>query len=201
MLTVDALLENKQDIQTLAKALTAEDITWLVDTLAEKNDEIRYTAFLTLQERSSTTPDVYPYWDQLASKLQDENSYQRSIGIMLLAENARWDEGDKFASIADAFLKACDDEKFITARQTLQSLKKVVPFKPALAVMISERLMNLDIMKRKDTQQKLLLIDILNTLAEVQKIAPTDHVMAYVQKAITGGLLDKKAAREIEKLF
>lgn len=201
MLTPETLLENKKDIPTFAQTLTAEDIRWLVDTLTEKNDEIRYAAFLTLQERSIHTPDVYSYWETLASKLADENSYQRSIGIMLLAENARWDKDDRFSGMIDLYLLSTDDEKFITARQCLQSLVKVIPHKPALAGRIADRLLTLDILKRKDTQRKLLLMDILGALAEVQKIEPSDRIMDFLNKALTGGLLDKKAIKEMEKLF
>ena len=46
---------------------------------------------LLLQGRSLEFEDVYPYWDVLVEKLGSANSYQRSLRLMLIAENVRWD--------------------------------------------------------------------------------------------------------------
>lgn len=49
-------------------------------------------------------PDVYPFWDTFRAKLNSDNSYQRSIGIMLIAENTRWDTRDHILQTIDAYL-------------------------------------------------------------------------------------------------
>lgn len=201
MITPEQALAAKDDPAPLASQLTPEDVAWLVERLTEKDDALRYASFLTLQARSSQSNDVYAHWDTLAAKLGNENSYQRSLGVMLMAENIRWDAADRFSQIADAYLKCCDDEKFITARQTLQSLAKIVPHRPALAALVTDTLLALDLAPRKDTQRKLLLMDILSVLAAIQKISPDDRIAAYIQQAFTGGLLDRKAIKEIEKLL
>jgi hypothetical protein len=59
-----------------------------------KDDTFRYKCFLLLQGRSEKYPDVYPYWELFVQKLDSTNSYQRSLGLMLIAENVRWDQLD-----------------------------------------------------------------------------------------------------------
>jgi hypothetical protein len=79
----------KDQILGLSKTLTANDIHFLIEELNEKDDKLRYNAFLLLQSHSRLFPSVYEYWSELEKKLDSENSYQRSLGIMLIAEK-RW---------------------------------------------------------------------------------------------------------------
>ena len=58
-------------------------IPQLVEWLSLKDDDIRYQAFLLLQNRSIFFNDVYPFFDTFCEKLKSDNSYQRSIGLML----------------------------------------------------------------------------------------------------------------------
>ena len=110
----------KEDLANLVPALSAADIDQLVNWLAETDDNFRYKCFLLLQARSQVAADVYPYWDAFAAKLSSANSYQRSLGLMLIAENARWDVAGRFNALVDRYLALCDDEKPVTVRQCVQ---------------------------------------------------------------------------------
>lgn len=149
----------KSQIEQTAKNLTNQDIKSLVDTLSEKDDKLRYNAFLLLQAHSKTQPAVYGYWDVLVEKLDNGNSYQRSIGVMLLAENVRWDTEGKFASGLDKYMRCCLDERFITARQTLQALLVVMESTDRYNSQIGKALEGLDFGKYKENQQGLLRKD------------------------------------------
>ncbi|MGI6331287.1 MAG: hypothetical protein ACOX1Y_06010 [Zhaonellaceae bacterium] len=81
----------KSDLQETSKALNKNDIPQLVEWLSLKDDNVRYQAFLLLQSRSTFFNDVYPFLDTFREKLNSDNSYQRSIGLMLIVENVRWD--------------------------------------------------------------------------------------------------------------
>jgi hypothetical protein len=196
MVTIEYLLSNKDNLQ-IPEDLTAGDIALLAELLGEKNDSIRYAAFLMLKEISKGSNGVYVHWDDLAAKLKSENSYQRSIGAMLISENARWDTQNKLNLCLDDYLKCCDDEKFITARQVIQAVLNIAKEKPQLMDTITTYLMGIDILKRKDTQKKLLLCDIVLVLAQTQKVLPRGEVSRYLHNAATGGLLDKKTIRQI----
>ena len=156
----------KTAIPEVAKKLSKQDTDFLVDTLTEKDDVLRYNAFLLLQAHSSLTPYVYAYWDVLESKLGSSNSYQRSLGLMLLAQNVRWDTEGKFAGVIESYLDCCMDEKFITARQTIQGLASIIEATHVYDERIKQRLNSLDFSKYKENQQKLLKKD----TAAIQKL-------------------------------
>lgn len=195
------LNEHKQNIGELAQKLTIEEIASLVDALVLKDDALRYAAFLALQKRSEQTPNVYPHWDRFAERLNDENSYQRSVGIMLVAENVKWDKDGHFCPVFHSYMSHCTDEKFITSRQTIQGIPKWAKYTPELLDEAVDILTCIDVGALKDTQKKLILIDILNALAAIRQVHPSDKVEAYVHRAVTGGILDKKAAKQFEKLL
>ena len=160
---------SKDQIPAIAKTLTASDIQLLVDTLSDKDDKLRYNAFLLLQARSRMEPSVYPYWDVLVKKLGSDNSYQRSLGVMLIAENVRWDKEGKFKDVIGRYFSCCVDEKFITSRQAIQGLGAIVEATSKYNGEIAERLVNLQLGQYKENQQKLLRKDIANVLKLMKK--------------------------------
>ena len=85
----------------------------------------RYPAFLLLKQRSVISRDIYPYWSIFCDKIANENSYQRSIGIMLIAENVRWDKECRLDDILEEYLSHTEDEKFITSRQDYSKYKNL----------------------------------------------------------------------------
>ncbi len=196
MITAEILNEiEKENLASIAPKLDQQDIASLFALLSEKDDNLRYKSFLLLQTRSENFADVYPYWDALAEKLNNDNSYQRSIGLMLIAENVRWDKQKKFNAITDRYLALCNDEKPITVRQCIQSLAKIVQFNHDCISKVMDKLVAIDLMQRKETQRKLLLTDILIVLLECRKIQPQEQVDRYICEALTGGLLDDKTRK------
>lgn len=113
------------DLQGMARELDKSDISQLVAWLALKDDVLRYKAFLLLQSRSVLFNDVYPFWDDFSEKLSSDNSYHRSIGLMLIAENVRWDAENRMEDTIDEYLALMKDEKPITIRPCIQSLGKI----------------------------------------------------------------------------
>lgn len=99
MISESLLSIRKEDLPEVAKAMDSSELSGLVYLLSEKDDKIRYQAFLLLQYRSQLLGDVYPFWETFRTKLNDANSYQRSIGIMLIAENAKWDVENKMVDV------------------------------------------------------------------------------------------------------
>jgi len=198
MLTETDLLElKKEELPARAAALTSGEIVWLVGLLALKDDKIRYGAFLLLNERARSQADVFPFWDVFAAKLGSENSYQRSIGAMLLAVNARWDGGGKTAAALEPYLALLDDEKPITIRQSIQGLLLIVPYHPEIAKTISERLLALNLAGQRDTMRKLILLDIVDVLLLIRESASIDGIDSYLSGALSGDLLDTKTKKSI----
>ena len=169
-LNVDELKAiTKDQIPIQAKSINANNIQILVETLSEKDDKLRYNAFLLLQGHSRIKPSAYAYWDVFERKLDSDNSYQRSLGVMLIAENVRWDKSGKFRGAIDKYFACCSDEKFITSRQAIQGLVAVIKATNNYNSEITERLANLQLSRYKESQQKLLKKDIAGVLKLIKK--------------------------------
>lgn len=202
MITVERLMSiDKNDLQQASKSIDKTDLPQLVEWLSEKDDKIRYQAFLLLQNRSFHYNDVYPFWDVFLGKLKSENSYQRSIGLMLIAENAKWDVDNKLDLAIDEYLMLLNDEKPITIRQCIQALRRIIPYKDHLHRKIAHKLVSVNISDIKETMRKLILLDILEILALVRKHQTTDEIDSYIFNALSGGILDKKAKKQIESML
>lgn len=191
----------KSDLREASRALGKEDIPQLVEWLTLKDDSIRYQAFLLLQNRSSLFDDVYPYWDTFRDKLKSNNSYQRSIGLMLIAENAKWDAQNRMENTIDEYLTLLNDEKPITIRQCIQALGKISSAKPGLNDKIASALISLDLMAVKETMRKSILLDILNVLLLIRKEHKTDETESFIANALSGEILDKKSKKQVENLL
>ncbi|OQB25615.1 MAG: hypothetical protein BWY11_00279 [Firmicutes bacterium ADurb.Bin182] len=192
---------DKSDIQEASKALTKADIIQLVEWLSLKDDTIRYQALLLLQCRSMFFDDVYPFWDTFRDKLKSGNSYQRSIGLALVAENAKWDVQNRMEDTIDEYLALLKDEKPITIRRCVQELVKVVPFKPGLNKKIIDRLISFDFAAVNETMRKSILLDILNVLLIIRKEQKTDEAESFIMNALSGEILDKKSKKQIAALL
>ena len=170
MISIESIMAiDKSDIQVASKALAKDDLPQLVEWLSLKDDNIRYQTLLLLQSRSMFFDDVYPFWDTFRNKLKSDNSYQRSIGLMLVAENAKWDAQNRMEDTIDEYQALLNDEKPITIRQCIQALSKVAPFKPGLNKKIASKLISFDLMAIKETMRKSILLDILNVLLIIRK--------------------------------
>jgi len=100
--------------------------------LSGKEDKARYAAFKELCQLTEGKADwIYDKFYGLAEKLTSENSYQRSIGFILLANLSKSDSEKRNLKITERLLSILDDEKFITARLAIQNAWK-------FAVSISE---------------------------------------------------------------
>lgn len=202
MVTVEQLLSiDKDNIPGASKDILKSDLPQLVEWLDEKNDKIRYQAFLLLLHRSEYTDEVYPYWDIFRKKLKSDNSYQRSIGIMLMGENIQWDREDKISDAIEDCLLLLKDDKPITVRQCIQSLCKIVRHDKRLHIKIANAVMALDLQKVRQSMQKLILYDILLVLAAIRIHGTTDEIEDYIFKALLGGILDKKTKNHVKEIM
>lgn len=186
--------ENAADYAT---ALSAEDVPALVEQLASAEVNIRYPAFLLLKERSAIRADVYPFWDVFDAKLASDNSYQRSIGAMLISANAHHDAAGKLRQSLPRYLALLSDPKPITVRQCAQALPEILRAKPEFAEPICDAILRVSLMDYKDTMRKLILLDFLETLLICRAIAPTPALEEYFFSVLSGSILDDKSKKQL----
>jgi hypothetical protein len=202
MITIEELLSiDKNNLEEPSRTIEKDDLPTLIEWLSEKDDTIRYRSLLLLQNRSLLYGDVYAFWDVFREKLNSENSYQRSIGLLLIAYNVKWDKDNQFDNAVNEYLSVLNDKKPITIRQCIQSLQKILPYKKELYFKIANKLMDIDILGIKTTMQKFILLDILDILLVIRKYQTVDKIESYIFNALSGEILDKKAKKRIESML
>ena len=140
------------------------------ELLLDKNNNVAYKALQTLQKQSEETDCVYPYMDRLSSMLDNDNSYIRTRGLILLAYNAKWDKDYKIDEVIDKYLKHITDVKPITARQCIKLLPIIAKCKPELKNDILSALHKANTFVYDDSMQPLVYKDIQKALKEIEKL-------------------------------
>ena len=202
MVNIEELLTCDADkLDEISTDMGKDDIPQIIELLMEKNDTIRYRVFLLLQNRSLHNNDVYPFWNVFCERIKSKNSYQRNIGLHLIADNVKWDKDSKFDEVIDEYLLLLHDDKPITVRQCIQALGKIVPYKIHLHNEIANKIMDIKLSDVRETMRKQILLDILGVLIVIRKYQTTDEIEEYITNALTGGLIDKKTINIIESIL
>lgn len=143
----------------------------LAANLTFPQNKTAYAAMKELEALSQQSDQVYPYFETFLSMLDDPNSYVRSRGIILLAQNARWDLEGRLDRAIDTYLAHIMDEKPITARQCIQSLKLILDAKPGVGMKIRTALEQADFSGYPDSMWPLLEKDRLTILKQINKLS------------------------------
>lgn len=146
------------------------NLTFLINSIFDKNNNTACGAMKTLAELSEQSDEVYAYMGTFIEMLENENSYVRNRGLILIAANARWDKDFKIDEIIDDYLRHITDPKPITARQCIASLPKIAESKPDLRTDILKALKSADVSHYPDSMCGLVFKDIQNALREVEKL-------------------------------
>ena len=86
-------------------------------------------------------------------------------------------------------------------RQCIQSLAKIIPYKNHLNEKIANSLIDINLDNIKQTMRKLVLIDILNVLILIRKNQKIEIIDAYIVRALSEEIIDKKSKKQIEELL
>lgn len=138
--------------------------------LMNRDDKLAYQYLQQLEQESAVSSAVYPYFDTFVEMLDNENSYVRTRGIVLIAANAKWDVDYKIDEIIDKYLKHIMDVKPITARQCIKCLPLLVEHKPDLKDCVIQALHRANPIRYKESMQSLVLGDISKALDAIGKL-------------------------------
>jgi len=141
----------------------------LVDGLFS-NDMHAYRCLQQLEAQSKRSNEVYPFFDIFVDMLESTNSYIRTRGIILIAENSKWDVKNKLDEIVDNYLKHISDDKPIAARKCIQTLPLLVKHKPNLRSCVITALGRASVAKYNESMQPLILKDIQKALNDINNL-------------------------------
>jgi RecB family endonuclease NucS len=97
-----------------------------LENLRSEDRELQNNAFsYILKETEKPVDWAYEVWDQLVAGLRHKDNHIRAISAQILANLAKSDPKNKMQNDFPALMAVTKDEKFVTARHTLQSIWKV----------------------------------------------------------------------------
>ena len=132
----------------------------LINGLFDANDKVAYRCLKELVSASEKDSSVYQFFDTFAEMLDNDNSYIRTRGLLLISANAKWDSDLKIDDIIDKYLRHIIDDKPITARQCIKALPNIAKFKPDLVKDILSALNKANPQRYSDSMQSLVYKDI-----------------------------------------
>jgi len=165
----------------------------LFKNLESKNDSVRFNAFKELIAITDNKVSwIYDKWFILLDKISSTNSYQRSIGLMLIANLCKSDLENRTGSIIDKYLDLFDDEKFITSRQAIQNVWKIALMNESNKRTIINYLEkayseNIHLSKHGN----LIKQDIISSLFQIFLKQHDDNVMKTINEMIDSEIDDK----------
>jgi len=96
------------------------------ENLRSPSSEARYEAFMHLLKATEKPVGWgYKVWDELVEGLTDKDTHVRAIAAQLLCNLAQSDPGGRMLQDFNALLGVTRDDRFVTARHSLQAIWKV----------------------------------------------------------------------------
>jgi len=110
------LPETQMDNKTLA----------ILKDLRSSDKELRYQAFCSIIKITDEPVDwAYQVWDEMLANLKHKDNHIRAIAAQLLCNLAKSDPENRMLKDFGSILVVTRDERFVTARHTLQALWKI----------------------------------------------------------------------------
>ena len=145
--------------------MPAPEIRRALDDLSSRDDHVRSGALRSvLRATVEKVPWANEVWDELVAKLEDPNSYQRSVGLLVLCNLAKSDMFGRLRETLPLLFERTRDERFITSRQCLQNIWKVAAADETLCDGVVEHLEDRFIDCAAEPHANLLRRDIVASL-------------------------------------
>lgn len=169
--------------------------------LESTDDKIRLNALQTLLKMTETKIDwIYEVWDHLLEKLNNENSYQRSIAVMLLCNLAKSDVENRLGASLDRLLAHTRDDKFITSRQCIQNIWKAAATNKSNREKVLKHLEKRFVECADEKHYNLLRQDIIQSMVSLYEREKDDALLTRVQ-ALMEKEQDNKYRRQYATLL
>ncbi|MCL1809452.1 MAG: SufBD protein [Clostridiales bacterium] len=147
-----------------------ENASELINGLFDKNDKAAYKCLKELLSASEKDSDIYRFFDTFTEMIDNDNSYVRTRGLLLISANAKWDTDFKIDEIIDKYLSHVMDDKPITSRQCIKALPNIAKYKPDLIDDILSALKKSNPQQYADSMRSLVYNDIKAALKIISEI-------------------------------
>ncbi|WP_131073423.1 SufBD protein [Clostridioides difficile] len=142
-----------------------KNLNLLINKLYSKNHNEAYKTFLFLENESLKSNITYCFFDSFLEMIDNENSYIRTRGLLLISANAQWDIDNKIEINIDSILSHIVDKKPSVSRMFIKSIPNITKYKENLINRIKMELSNADISIYNNNMKPLVEKDINDTLS------------------------------------
>jgi hypothetical protein len=172
-----------------------------IDNLGSTDDKVRLAALQIVLKITENKVDwVYDVWDDLVDKLGNENSYQRSIAIMVLCNLAKSDSENRIEGPLNRLLAHTKDDKFITSRQCIQNIWKVAAVNGRARKAILDHLEKQFAGCAEEKHYNLIRQDIIQAIRLLYDYKEDDRLLAWA-KEMTKKEKDEKYRKKYESIL
>jgi hypothetical protein len=144
-----------------------------------KDPNQRYASFQYIIKLTQEPVDwAYYVWDDLLALLRSKDNHERAIAAQLLSSLAKSDPEKRMLKDLDRLMAVTKDERFVTARHSLQSLWKIGAANKELEKEVVNRLSK---RFRECTVEKnceLIRYDILQVFRRIYDYSPDEALLA-----------------------
>ena len=131
-----------------------------INDLYNSNNNLAYKALLDLETITTKSNELYNYFDELLSMINNDKTFIRVRGFRLICSLAKWDNENKINKNINLILTELEDDKGTSVRQCLEKINLILIYKPELSEIIENKLKLIDISKYKESMQSLIKKDI-----------------------------------------
>lgn len=131
-----------------------------INDLYNSNNNLAYKTLLDLETITTESNELYNYFDELLSMINNDKTFIRVRGFRLICSLAKWDSENKINKNINLILTELEDEKGTSVRQCLGKINLILIYKPELSEIIENKLKLIDISRYKESMQSLIKKDI-----------------------------------------
>ncbi|RKG51071.1 hypothetical protein D7X30_36670 [Corallococcus sp. AB011P] len=141
--------------------------------LSSDDADSRYASFRHVMEvTQAKVAWAAEVWDGLLALLKEGDNHQRAIAAQVLANLAKSDTEGRMPKDLDRLIAATKDEKFVTARHSLQCLWRVATASDALRKAVADKLKKRFKECATEKNGTLIRYDILEVLRKTHDATP-----------------------------
>ena len=139
-----------------------------MDNLSGTDRNARYESYQYLLNTSNERVSwAYAVWDKLLKMLKSNDNHLRTIAVQILSNLAKSDPENRILEDLDQLIAVTKDERFVTARHSLQSLWRAGSATPALQTLILNKLTDRFIGAMEEKNGTLIRYDIIEVFKKI----------------------------------
>lgn len=145
--------------------------------LYSEDKDLRYQALQNLLTATESEVDwVYEVWDDVVKLAGDKDNHLRTISVQLISNLAKSDHNYKLPADFEKLYQVTFDDKFVTARHSLQSLWKIGVVNKEYRKMLTDALSKRFKEALREKNGTLLRYDILEIFKKIYQVTNDQSV-------------------------